>query len=140
MVLEQHERRPVPVGEFAPDMLCGLGDRASGPGFGHDREAARGSVAAVHPRETNICVGKDTGGLALELLADVLGAEVIATGPVDSPLPVTGRSSGGGSPTTVHGPRGRPLYDRCRGGRTKRPAKTAKDADKRRRNNDPIDS
>lgn len=63
------------------------------------------------------------GDRALNLLADLLGAEVIATGPVDSPLPVTGRCTRCGSSTTVYGLAGSPLCDQCRGD-----ARTAEDA------------
>jgi hypothetical protein len=59
---------------------------------------------------------KHTGDVGLDLLADVLGAEVIAIGPVDSPLPVTGRCSRCGSSTTIYGPSGHPLCDLCRSG------------------------
>jgi hypothetical protein len=53
--------------------------------------------------------------IALKVLTDLLGpVEVIAIGPVDSPLPVTGRCSRCGLPTTVYGPKGSPLCDRCR--------------------------
>lgn len=63
--------------------------------------------------------------IALKVLTDLFGpVEVIAIGPVDSPLPVTGHCSRCGSPTTVYGPRGRPVCDQCREG----PASTAKDA------------
>ena len=54
------------------------------------------------------------GDIALLFLADLLGAEVIATGPPRSPLPVTGRCSRCGSPTIVYGPAGSPLCDQCR--------------------------
>ena len=53
-------------------------------------------------------MGKDLGDIALNLLADLLGAEVIATGPPRSPLPVTGPCSRCGASTTVYGPGGRP--------------------------------
>ena len=68
------------------------------------------------PRPNRLTTAKHTGDLALDLLADVLGAEVIAIGPVGSPLPVTGRCSRCGSSTTVYGPNGRPLCDQCRAG------------------------
>ena len=45
--------------------------------------------------DTHVDTGK--GDAALTLLADLLGAEVIAIGPVDSPLPVTGHCSRCGS-------------------------------------------
>lgn len=66
----------------------------------------------------------DTGDLTLSLLADLLGpVEVIAVGPVDSPLPVTGHCSRCGSSTTVYGPAGRPLCDRCQDDGASRPGK-----------------
>jgi hypothetical protein len=72
-----------------------------------------------------------TGDVALTLLADLLGpVEIVAIGPVDSPLPVTGRCSRCGQPTTVYGPAGSPLCDRCRALRT---AGTAKDAESKDR-------
>jgi hypothetical protein len=49
-----------------------------------------------------------------DLLRDLLGAEVIATGPNESPLPVTGPCSRCGSSTTVYGPAGSSLCDICR--------------------------
>jgi hypothetical protein len=52
--------------------------------------------------------------------------EVIAIGPPDSPLPVTGHCFRCGEPTTVYGPRGRPICDQCRASRT---AGTTKDAE-----------
>ena len=39
-------------------------------------------------------MGKGTGDRAVDLLADMLGAEIIAAGLVDSPLPVVGHCSG----------------------------------------------
>jgi hypothetical protein len=63
-------------------------------------------------------VDLSTGDVTLDLLAQILGPiEVIAIGPPDNPLPVTGHCSCCGSPTTVYGPRGRPLCDRCRAAR-----------------------
>jgi hypothetical protein len=57
----------------------------------------------------------DPGDVTLNLLADILGpVEVVAIGPVDSPLPVKGRCSRCDTPTTAYGPRGRPICDRCR--------------------------
>jgi hypothetical protein len=56
-------------------------------------------------------VGNDLGDIALNRLADLLGAEVIATGPPESPLPVTGPCTRCGSPTTRYGPAGSPLCD-----------------------------
>lgn len=70
------------------------------------------------PHPDRLTTAQHTGDLALDLLADVLGAEVIAIGPVDSPLPVTGRCSRCRSSTTVYGPSGRPLCDQCRPGVT----------------------
>ena len=53
--------------------------------------------------------------ITLALLADVLGpVEGIAIGPAGSPLPVIGHCSRCHSPTTVYGPAGSPLWDRCR--------------------------
>ena len=75
-------------------------------------------------------VDPDTGDTALNVLTDILGAaEVIAVGPVDSPLPVTGPCSRCGSSTTVYGPRGRPLCDQCRNGGTSRSATIADDTE-----------
>ena len=74
-------------------------------------------------------MGESTGDRALDLLADVLGpVEIIAIGPVDSPLPVTGYCSRCHSPTTVYGPAGSPLCDPCREGGAWCPAKTDSDA------------
>ncbi len=73
-------------------------------------------------------VGNDMGDIALRFLADLLGAEVIATGPPRSLLPVTGRCSRCGSPTIVYGPAGSPLCDQCRTNGTPRPAKDAEPA------------
>ncbi len=70
--------------------------------------------------DTHVDTGK--GDPALTLLADLLGAEVVAIGPVDSPLPVTGHCSRCGSSATVYRPAERPLCDRCRGGGASRPA------------------
>ena len=59
----------------------------------------------------------DTGDITLNLLADILGpVEVIAIGPNDSPLPVTGHCSRCGTATTRYGPVGSPLCDQCRNG------------------------
>lgn len=72
-------------------------------------------------------MGKDLGDITLARLASILGpVEVIAIGPPDSPLPVTGHCSRCGSSTTVYGPAGSPLCDRCRASRT---AGIAKDAE-----------
>ena len=73
-------------------------------------------------------MGENTGDRALKLLADMLGAEVIAIDPVDSPLPVTGTCSRCGSSTTRYGPAGRPVCDRCRNGGASQPARTAESA------------
>jgi hypothetical protein len=73
-------------------------------------------------------VGRGNGDLAVDLLADVLGAEVVAIGPSHSPLPVTGRCTRCGSPTTVYGPKGSPLRDQCRDRGSSRPVKTAESA------------
>jgi hypothetical protein len=71
-------------------------------------------------------VDPDTGDVTLTVLTDILGhVEVVAVGPVDSPLPVTGPCSRCGSPTTVYGPNGSPLCDPCRD----RTATTGKDAE-----------
>jgi hypothetical protein len=60
-------------------------------------------------------VDPDTGDIIVSLLADVLGpVEVIAIGPVRSPLPITGHCSRCGSSTVVYGPAGSPLCDQCR--------------------------
>jgi|SRR6516225_13262 hypothetical protein len=53
-------------------------------------------------------VGQHTGDRALDLLADKLGAEIIAIGAVDSPLPVTAPCSRCGTTTTRYGPAGSP--------------------------------
>lgn len=75
-------------------------------------------------------VDSDKGDITLNLLADVLGpVEVIAIGPAGSPLPVIGHCSRCYSPTTVYGPAGSPLCDRCRNGGASRPAKTAEDSE-----------
>lgn len=66
----------------------------------------------------------DTGDTALNVLTDILGAvEVIAVGPVGSPLPVMGHCSRCGSPTIVYGPAGSPLCDRCGDDGASRPGK-----------------
>jgi len=68
------------------------------------------------------------GDIVLSRLADILGpVEVIAIGPPRSPLPVTGRCSRCDTTTTVYGPRGRPLCDRCRACGAPRPADDAYD-------------
>jgi hypothetical protein len=55
---------------------------------------------------------------ALAVLTDILGpVEVIAIGPARTPQPVTGPCSRCGSPTTLYGPRGRPVCDNCRASR-----------------------
>jgi hypothetical protein len=60
-------------------------------------------------------VDADRGDIALDLLAEILGpVEVIAIGPPDNPLPVTGHCSRCGASTTVYGPAGSPLCDPCR--------------------------
>jgi hypothetical protein len=70
-----------------------------------------------------------TADIALIVLTDILGPiEVIAIGPVDNPLPVTGRCSRCGSLTTVYGPKGSPLCDQCQDGRASRPAQAVNDA------------
>lgn len=74
-------------------------------------------------------MGKGTGDRAVDLLADMLGAEIIAAGLVDSPLPVVGHCSGCDSSIIRYGPAGSPLCDRCRGGGASRPARTAEDAE-----------
>jgi hypothetical protein len=74
-------------------------------------------------------VGKGTGDGALDLLAGMLGAEIVATGPVDSPLPVAGHCSRCGSSTTRYGPAGSPLCDQCRDDEAWRPAKTDSEAE-----------
>jgi hypothetical protein len=69
-------------------------------------------------------VDPDKGDVVLTVLTDILGPiEVIDTGPPDSPLPVTGRCSRCGTLTTVYGPNGSPLCDRCQEGRASRSAK-----------------
>jgi len=74
-------------------------------------------------------VDSDTGDIVLNRLADILGpVEIVAIGPVDSPLPVAGPCSRCGTTTTRYGPRGCPLCDQCRDGGASRPAKTANDA------------
>jgi hypothetical protein len=73
-------------------------------------------------------VDPDTGDIILARLADLLGPiEIIATGPVDSPLPVTGHCSRCGTTVTRYGPAGSPLCDQCRDGGASRTAKSAKD-------------
>jgi hypothetical protein len=63
-------------------------------------------------------------------LAELLGhVEVVASGPPDSPLPVTGHCSCCGPGSTVDGPAGHPLCDQCRERRALRPAKTGEDAE-----------
>jgi hypothetical protein len=72
-------------------------------------------------------VDPDTGDTALNVLTDILGpVEVVAVGPVGSPLPVMGHCSRCGAPSVVYGPGGSPLYDQCRASRT---AGTAKDTE-----------
>lgn len=73
-------------------------------------------------------MGIGTGDRAVDLLADMLSAEIIAVGPVNSPLPVTGHCSRCGSSTIRYGPAGSPLCDRCREGGAPRPVRTAKNA------------
>jgi hypothetical protein len=46
-------------------------------------------------------VGESTGDHALDLLADMLGAEITAAGPVDSPPPVTAPTATRGSSATA---------------------------------------
>ena len=70
-------------------------------------------------------MGKGTGDRAVDLLADMLGAEIIAAGPVDSPLPVTGHCSRCGSSIIRYGPAGSPLCERCRDDGASQPARTA---------------
>ncbi len=60
----------------------------------------------------NKCVGTGTGDRAVGFL----GAEIIADGPVDSPLPVTGHCARCDSSTIRYCPAGSPLCDRCREG------------------------
>lgn len=75
-------------------------------------------------------VGTDAGDIALTCLAALLGpVEVVAIGPPGMPLPVTGRCTRCGSTTTVYGPAGSPLCDRCRDSAASRPAKTANDTE-----------
>ncbi len=75
-------------------------------------------------------MGENTGDIALALLAELMGpVEVVATGPPDSLLPVTGLRSGCGPGSTVYGPAGHPLCGQCREGRAPRPAKTGEDAE-----------
>ena len=57
----------------------------------------------------NAHLGTEAGDLALDLLADMLGAEVIAIDATDNSLAATGPCSPCGSPTTVYGPNGSPL-------------------------------
>ena len=65
-----------------------------------------------------------TGDIALTVLTDILGPiEVVAIGPLDSPLPVKGHCSRCGRPTTVYGPKGSPLCDWCRETGAWRPAR-----------------
>jgi hypothetical protein len=73
-------------------------------------------------------VGESTGDHAVDLLADVLGAEIIAVGPVDSPLPVAGHCSRCGSSIIRYGPAGSPLCSRCQDGMASRPAQDVNDA------------
>lgn len=55
------------------------------------------------------------GDIVLNGLTDILGpVEIIAIGPRDSPLPVTGHCSRCGATTTRYGPAGSPLCDLCR--------------------------
>jgi hypothetical protein len=69
-------------------------------------------------------VDPNTGETTLNVLTDILGAvEVIAVGPVGSPLPVVGHCSHCGSSTTVYGPAGSPLCDRRRDDGASRPGK-----------------
>jgi hypothetical protein len=66
---------------------------------------------------------------ALELLRDVLGAEVIDAKPAGRTLlPNTGACSRCGASTTRYGPAGSPLCDQCRDAGTSRPAKDAEPA------------
>jgi len=122
----QHHRPPGPAGPatgrdgLVNDALSPREARVTRwPGFA----ISGASRFAERPRGTDTYVRQDLGDIALNLLADLLGAEVIATGPPRSPLPVTGRCSRCGSPTTVYGPRGRPICDQCRD------AQTAEDAE-----------
>jgi hypothetical protein len=65
----------------------------------------------------HIPVDPDMGDNILARLAYILGPiEIIATGPRDSPLPVTGHCSRCGTTTTRYGPAGSPLCDRCGSG------------------------
>jgi hypothetical protein len=62
--------------------------------------------------------------IALTLLAELLGpVEVIAVGPPDSPMPVTGYCTSRGSSTTAYGPAGSPLCGECQEGGNPRAAK-----------------
>jgi hypothetical protein len=73
-------------------------------------------------------VDPGTGDIVLNRLAGSLGpVEIIATGPADSPLPVTGPCSKCGTTMTRYGPAGSPLCDQCRDGGASRTAKSAKD-------------
>jgi hypothetical protein len=75
-------------------------------------------------------VDPHAGDIVLSRLADILGpVEIIAIGPVDSPLPVTGSCSRCGSSTTRYGPAGSPLCGRCRESGASRTARTANDAE-----------
>ena len=117
-----------------------------GPGrAGHRTPLAPGQLCPAHPvnapgvtaRSAIVLatagnehrVEPDTGDTALNVLTDILGAvEVIAVGPVDSPLPVTGHCSSCGLSTTRYGPAGSPLCDRCQDGIASRPAQDVNDA------------
>lgn len=65
-------------------------------------------------------MGKDLGDITLNLLADPLGAEIIAIGPPESPLPVTGHCSRCDSSIIRYGPAVSPLCGRCRDGNVTR--------------------
>ena len=124
------DRRKIPAPGIVPPGVPGPRLPGVGPLPGplpRQARPAAGRASRPASRGTNIRVGKDLGDIALNLLADLLGAEVIATGPPRSPLPVTGPCSRCGASTTVYGPGGRPLCDRCRESMRSRPAKTAKD-------------
>ena len=84
--------------------------------------------SARQPGGTNKGVGTGTGDRAVDLLADILGAEIIATGPAGTPLPVAGHCSRCGSSTTRYGPAGSPLCGQCRDGGASRPAEDAEPA------------
>jgi hypothetical protein len=96
-------------------------------------EAGHASVplaeVANPSQENEHHVSIDRGDITVALPADLVGpVEVIAIGPPDGPLPVAGHCSRSGTPTTVYGPHGSPLRDRCRGDAASRPAKGSEPA------------